>query len=245
MKWFFGVLAGVVLIAVIGVVAYLAFNTNALVKTAIENSGSATLGVPVRVGGVDISIVQGSGTITALEVANPPGFAAGPALSIQSVHIALDATASTSTVIVLKQIKVAGARVQALVGSDGRTNFAAILDKLDSDDADGSASTGASMKLIVERFDFTNALATAVVPLVDKPLQLSIKDVHATDIGKREGGLSPEALGQALLQPIVAAVVKAVKKSGAAAAQKSLEDKLDPKLKGGLDLLRQLGHPAS
>jgi hypothetical protein len=247
MKWFVGVVV-VVLLAVVGVLAYLALNTNALVKTAIETVGSEQLGVAVRVARVDIQLAQGKGTIEGLSIANPAGFPAGSALTLDSLGIAFNLTASTSQVIVIDQIQVSGAQLQAVMGTDGRTNFSAILDRLESADAGGGATSDGSgshnIKLIIERFDFTDASATAVVPLVDRPLQLSIKDVHMKDVGKREGGLPPDAVGKALLQPIVAAVVKAVKKSGAGAVQKSLEDRLSDKTKAGLDVLRQLGHPS-
>ena len=77
MKKIVGAAIVVLLLIVVGIVVYVARNTNSIVKHAIESIGSQYLGAPVRVGSVDISLQDGRGTLKNLEIGNPPGYA-GP-----------------------------------------------------------------------------------------------------------------------------------------------------------------------
>ena len=240
-----GAIVGALLLLIVAVFVYFAMNSNAIVKRAIENVGSAALGVPVKVGGVDLALTAGRGTVTDLTIANPPGFGAAPALVVKSLTLALDMPASNQQLLVIDRIDVAGANVAAQVGADGKTNFSAIMKNLDSSPSEESSGSAAdAIKLIVRHFDFTGASATATAPLLDKPVELSIRDIHVNDIGSREGGVPPSEVGQALLRPVVAAVVAELRKVGVSGLQQRMKESLNDKLKGGLDQLRQLGHPA-
>jgi AsmA family len=242
-----GAIVGALLILIIAAIVYFAMNSNALVKRAIEAIGTDTLGVPVAVARVDLSLREGRCGIDGLTIANPPGFGATPALAVQSLHVALDVPASHQGLIVIERIDVAGASVAAQVGSDGKTNFSTILQHLESSPSDGASSSTDNVKLIVRHFDFTGASATAAAPLLDEPVALSIRDIHVNDIGQREGGLPPSEIGAALLRPVVAAVIGEMREMGVAGLRESVErkmhDSLNDKLKGGLDQLRELGHP--
>jgi hypothetical protein len=61
--------------------------------------------------------------------------------------------------------------------------------------------------------------------------------------------VSPSAVGQALLRPVIAAVIGELRSVGVAGLRQSLEGKmnesLNQQLKGGLEQLRQLGHPSN
>ena len=67
----------VLLLIVVGVFAYVALNTNSIVKDAIESIGSEHLGAPVRVGSVDISLQDGRGTLKDLDDRQSAGLRGG------------------------------------------------------------------------------------------------------------------------------------------------------------------------
>ena len=52
----------VLLLLVVGVFVYVGYNTNSIVKSAIETIGPQYLGAPVSVSSVDISLEDGRGT---------------------------------------------------------------------------------------------------------------------------------------------------------------------------------------
>lgn len=244
-----GIVVAVLLVLVIGIVVFFVMNSSAIVKRAIEAVGTEELGVPVNVARVDLSLRDGRATIDGLSIGNPPGFDSKPALSIQSFTVALDMPASSQKLFVIDRIAVAGASVAAQVSAEGTTNFSTIMQNLESTSDESTSSAADNVKLIVRHFDFTGATATAAAPMLEKPVEFSIRDIHVNDIGKREGGVSPSAVGQALLRPVIAAVVGELRNVGVSGLRKSLEgkmnDSLNQQLKGGLEQLRQLGHPSN
>jgi AsmA family len=244
-----GIVVAVLVVLVIGIVVFFVMNSNAIVKRAIEAVGTEELGVPVNVARVNLSLREGRATIDGLTIGNPPGFDSKPALQIQSFTVALDMPASSQNLFVIDRIAVAGASVAAQVSAEGKTNFSTIMQNLESPSGESTSSAAGNIKLIVRHFDFTGASATATAPLLKKPVEFSIRDIHVNDVGKAEGGVSPSALGQALLRPVVAAVVSELRNVGVAGLRKSLEskvnDSLNQQLKGGLQQLQQLGHPSN
>jgi hypothetical protein len=236
------VVAGVVLfliLAVVVAVALLVMNTDALVKDAIETVAGQQLGVPVHVRRAHIAFRQGAGRIEGLTIANPGGFEGDDAMSIEAINIAFDVTASTTKVVVIKRIDVTGADVRTVATAAGSTNFGVLLDNLKRNA--GNRGTGTTnLKLIIDRFDFTSATASARLPLLDHPQPIEMPDVHVTDIGRRSGGVPVAEAARALLSPIVKAVVKSARDAG----RGKVEDSLEHKLGGSLsDTLRELGHP--
>ena len=231
------VVAGVALfliLAVVAAVAFLVLNTDALVKDAIETVAGRQLGVPVRVRRAHIAFRQGAGRIEGLTIANPGGFEGDDAMSIEALNIAFDVSASTAKVIVIKRIDVTGADVRAVASTNGATNFGVLLDNLKRGGGRGG-DTVTKQKLIIDRFDFTAATASARVPLVDHPLYFAMPEIHVNDIGRRSGGVTVGEAARALLSPVVKAAVKGARDAGTG--------EVEHKLGGSLsDTLRELGH---
>ena len=71
----------------IGVFAYVSYNTNSIVKNAIETIGPQYLGAPVLVKEVDIPLQEGRGTLTNLEIGNPAGYEGPYALRVGTVSV--------------------------------------------------------------------------------------------------------------------------------------------------------------
>ena len=224
-----------VLIAV-GIFAYVALNTNSIVKNAVESIGTQYLGAPVRVGSVDISLKDGRGTLKNLEIGNPPGYASGNALRVGLVSLTLDVAASSAELVVLKEVVVDGAQVAAIAKSTKDTNLGALAKNVPTSDSPAP-------KLIIDRLDLTNTKATVASPLVKQALDVDVPDVHLTRIGRASGGANA---GEVIKQ-ILAPITKSITNSLSSSALKSLG--LDPnKLKSDAqrrlqDTLQSLGHP--
>ena len=107
----------VLLLIAVGIFAYVARNTNSIVKNAIESIGSQYLGAPVRVGAVDISLQDGRGTLKKLEIGNPPGYAGPYALRAGEVSMTVDVANSNTSLIVLKAVVVDHAQIMAVAKS--------------------------------------------------------------------------------------------------------------------------------
>ena len=83
---------------------------DALVKRAIEGLGPQVTGVPVTVKRVKLEPAEGRGTITGLEVGNPPGYKSPRALTLGEMRLAIDYSTLTSGVVRIREIALQGPR---------------------------------------------------------------------------------------------------------------------------------------
>ena len=226
----------VVLIAVIGIGVYwVASNLDSIVATAIEKVGSQVTGVPVRVSGVSISIREGSGEIRGLTIGNPEGFKSSHALKLNSIRMTLDTSTITSDPVRIKQISVDGSDLIADVSAGSGINLAKINDNLKagSGDSKESSSGAAGPKLVIERFDFTNASMTVKTP-VSQDRTRELGDVHVKNIGEGSGGATAAQAATQLLRPVLQEAVKAARQEagdlGIEGYKEGAVDKLKDKL---------------
>jgi hypothetical protein len=240
-----GWIIGLVLLLIVGIGVYVVMNSGALLERAIETYGSRYLQAPVTVSGVNVSLADGSAGISGLEIGNPEGFSGPPAFRLTDISVALDTGQLSSELVVLKSVTVDGAQVAALVqGRD--TNLQKLMDNLNqeigaSEQAE-ETGTESEVKLIIDRFSFTNASASVDSDLLGKG-QVDIPDVNLTDIGRKtDGATVGEALKQ-ILEPIYRAVSRKMVEEGVDLEgardklERNLRDKASEKLGGQLDSL--------
>jgi hypothetical protein len=234
-----GVAVFVLLVLVVGAFVYVGYNTNSIVKRAIEAIGTQYLGAPVRVKQVEITLQDGRGTLTDLEIGNPAGYDGAYALRIATVAIELDVAHSTTELVVLKRVTIDGARVAAIARSPNDTNFRALSNNVP---ASGESSR---IKLIIDRLDLTNTHAAVSSPLLTQSLEVTVPDVHLKDIGRSAGGVDAGTVIAQVLAPITKAITRSMSEAG----MKGLG--LDPtQLKSEAtrrmdETLRSLGHPTN
>ncbi len=147
------------LVVVIGLGVYwIARNLDSIVAHAIEKVGTQVAGVPVDVSGVTISIKDGKGEIRGLTIGNPPGFDSDYALKLSSITMTIDPGSISSDPVRIKQISVDGASLVAEIKAGTGINLAKINDNLKSGGGQSAPASGSSgPRIVIERFDFTNA----------------------------------------------------------------------------------------
>jgi hypothetical protein len=232
-----GVIVAILLLIVIGIFVYVGYNTNAIVKTAIETLGTQYLGAPVSVGKVDISLADGHGTLNELEVGNPPGYTGAYALRIGTITVGFDVANSTSQLIVMKQLTIDGTRVAAIANSPKDTNLKALSSNIPA------SKSPSPLKLIVDQLDITHTQATVSSPLVAKSFDATVSDVHLKDVGRAQGGASVGAVIEQVLQPIVAAIAQSVSRQGMKELGVDSDRLKSDAEKKVFDALQGLGHP--
>jgi hypothetical protein len=237
-----GWIVGIVVLLLVAVGVYVVMNSSALLGRAIESYGSRYLGAPVAVGGVDVSLREGSAGIRSLEVGNPQPFSGPPALRLAGISVSLDPAQVSSELIVLKNVTVDGAQVAALVR--GReSNLQRLMDNLEASTraAARAEETGvqSEVKLVIERFSFTNASAT-----VDSDLfggtAVTIPDIHLSDIGRQSNGATIGQVLQQVMQPIVRAVTREMVNRGVdlEGVREQSEQRVRERIGTGLESLR-------
>jgi hypothetical protein len=239
-----GVALLLLLLLVVGVFVYVGYNTNSIVKNAIETIGTQYLGAPVNVKEVEIALQEGRGTLKELEIGNPPGYAGAYAMRFGTVSVEIDPAQSTRDLIVLKRITIDGARAAAIANTPQETNFRALSSNIPSSNTPTS-SGGSKGKLIVDKLDLTNTQATLSSPLLPRAYEVNVPDVHLTDIGRSSNGVDAATVVAQVLEPIT----KAVTRKMTDAARKGLG--VDPNqfeseaVQRMRDTLKSLGHPTN
>ncbi len=229
--------AAILIVAAVGAVLFLVSNLDSLVKTAIETVGSKVAGVPVTVEAVKISLRNGSGTITGLSVANPPGFTTPTAITLGELSLAIDTASVTSNPVVIKDIVVAAPAVTYEIGKDGGSNITAIQNNVASYTAGGkaapatqaggnaapaSSATGGGKKRVIDVLELKDGKVTLATPLPGGKASAPLGNIRLTGIGSGGGGASGAQIATPVLQAVSAASIKAVGKLGIGSMVKGL-----------------------
>jgi hypothetical protein len=100
-----------------------------VVKKVIQSVGSSTLGVPVTVENVDLSIFAGSGTIKGLAIASPEGFSETPFISVESAGGNIGLMSLLGEPITIQWAKANGVKVHLEVTKEGKQNLRTFAEK--------------------------------------------------------------------------------------------------------------------
>ncbi|MCZ6659710.1 MAG: hypothetical protein O7C67_20680 [Gammaproteobacteria bacterium] len=241
-------IVGLVVLTVGGAIVYVALNSGAIMKRAVEAIGQEVLGTSVEVDAVNLSMAEGSGEIRGLEIGNPVGFEGDYSMRFSLTKVVLEANDISEELVVIKQVIIDGADIAAEVQGQ-RSNLQALLDNVASA-TDPDVTTGVpEPKIIIDRFDFTNARASVTSDLVGNA-EFDVPDVHLTGVGRKSDGITAaEAVAQ-MLRPIAQAVIKQLVAEGLGvddlqeAAQQRLRDKVDEEIGSELkSIIDRFGHP--
>ena len=252
------ILIGLVLaiVAVVAVVIVIGLqNINQLVKLAVESAGTEVTRTGVGLQRVDIQLSEGRGELYDLVVANPEGYNSDYALKLGEVALQVEPQSLTGGVIVINEVRIAGAQLIAEQRDLTRSNLTDLLNNMKSP-AGGSdqpapaaqqSDSAEEVRLAVEKISFAdNSVRLISEQWGERTLQ--IPTVELSNIGDRETGLTPPQLAQAVLAPLLERARKAVsselREQAKDAAEEKLKEKLgeqlDDKQKENLDKLKNL-----
>ena len=239
----FLIVFAIVVLAVVGVGAYLYFNLGALIKQAIETEGPAYLEAPVTVQAVNLGFADTTGEIRGFQIANPAGFDGPYAMRVARVKLALDQENSSQEVVVLNELSIDGAELNA-VAKGTRTNLQQLLANVERNagapSGDSTTEGETPVRVIIDQLHFTNAKTQLVSDLLGE-VAVEIPDIHLSDIGRKSNGATMGEVFQLLLKPISQAVTREVvaRSSGIDELEQRLKDKVKDKLGGLGDLLNR------
>jgi len=196
----------VVPIAIVLLVLIVVFSLfgGGLIKTAVEKAASSTLGVPVTVKGINLSILQGKVGIKGLVVKNPPGYANETLLELGEGVVKLDIGSLMSNTVKIQLIKLDGTKL-TIEQKGLSNNLKEILDKLPKEGKAGEAAPGPAEKgkdLHINRLEITNTnVNVKLLPVPGKNDTVSMKidpiimENLGTDQKLRIGTLVAKILG--------------------------------------------------
>jgi hypothetical protein len=158
----------IVILLVVLVAAFYLVGTS-LIKSGVEKAASSTLGVPVTIKDIDLSILQGHVSIKGLVVKNPPGYANETLLELGEATVNLDIGSLMSNTVKIQLIKLDG--IKLTIEQKGLSNnLKEILDKLPKEEKKEGKN------LHINRLEITNTnVMVKLLPIPGKSDTVSLK----------------------------------------------------------------------
>ena len=207
-----------VILLFIGIIGY--FYLGTIVKLGIEKFGPEITKVSVNVSSVNVSLLSGTASIKGLVVGNPQGFTQPQAINFGNISINLDPSSILSNKIVIHSVRV-DSPVITYESALGGSNLSKILSNVNATDKNSnttgntpspSAASKPASTIEIDDFLITGAKVNlGISGIISKTLPLG--DIHLTNLGKGNNGLTPVKLTQAILKAILEGALKAVTSS--------------------------------
>jgi len=207
---FIVVLVLAVLLGLVGL-----FYIGPIVKFGINEYGPQITKVPVKVDTVNVSLLSGSAAIKGFVLGNPKGYASPQAIDVENVSVSMDPLSVTSSKLLIHSVKVKSPVITFEQGL-GINNLNKILSNLnESAKNPGTPGNQASnnskpaQTIEIDDFTITGAKVRVYIPGVGGEL-VPLPDIHLTDLGKNNNGLTPVQLSKDILVAILKDTVKVV-----------------------------------
>lgn len=245
-------LVGLVLVAVIGVVAFLYFNLNGLIKQGVEEFAPRYTKTAVSLGSANVSIFSGEGGLSNLVIGNPQGYKSAQAFSLADVNVAVDTASVTTDTIIIKSVDIVAPAITYEPGGKAGSNLQQLVrnlqqsTKASSGGQQAGEGSGGEKKVIIDRLIIREGKVSVVTPLSKEPLSADLPKIELSDIGRKQGGASSSDVLKQVIEKVTASASKVANvslddlkgKAKAMATEKAqeavggLKEKAGDKLKG-------------
>jgi uncharacterized protein involved in outer membrane biogenesis len=211
----------VLILLVVVLIAYVSaqFFLGSIVKAGVNNAGPRLTQSNVVLEAAKISPLSGTGTLKGFTVGNPQGWSDAPAIYLGEMHLDLEPMSFFDDAIVVNDLTIEKPEFvyeTRLVSS----NIGDLLKNIEAavgPSGEAQESEAKPRKLIVKHFLLQNAKVTLGVGQTAIPLTLP--PIELTDLGVKEGGLTPGQLSFAIMKQITPQIIAAATKSGGALSE--------------------------
>jgi hypothetical protein len=214
--------SAVVAAAVVVVIAVTLESLDSIVKSAIEERGTALTGTPVTVGAVSVSLRGGTAMVQDLRVANPPGFTAPYAFELGAISVRIALRSIVADPLVIEEIRVDSPRVTAELRADGKSNIEEIRHAAEhpNERAASAVTPGAprpateaapGRRLIIDLLSLRDGEVHVDARAAGGPDRIeTLPGFELTDIGVKQGGATPAQVGRIVVTALARDVAVAV-----------------------------------
>jgi uncharacterized protein involved in outer membrane biogenesis len=217
-KLFLGVVIVLVVLIVVAVIV-VGFFLGTIVKTGMETVGPKITQVSIKVDAVNLSLLTGSARVKGLVVGNPEGYKTPQAISVGSAAVGVNPFSVLSDKIVVRSVRVEAAEI-TFEGGFGGNNLSKIMENVNTiAKSGGPASTNTTAragnepgrKIEVDDFLITGAMVHVhLTGMSGQEMTLPLPDIHLTNLGKGNAGITATDLTRRVLGAITSATIKAV-----------------------------------
>lgn len=215
MKKVLGIIAALVLVAVVGGGLYLYFAFSSLVKAGVETYGPRITQTKVTLGGVSASLFGGSATIENLVIGNPAGFKSDQAMSVRKASVTVEPGTVMKDVVHIKDIAITAPQITYEMGQ-GSNNLSVLQKNIakasqtpgTQPPAQKDQAAGPEKKFIIDRLVISDAQATAAMTQLSgvasavgqgSNIAVTLPTIDMRDLGKKEGGLPPAKIAEQVM----------------------------------------------
>lgn len=229
MKKFIGYSALIVVVLLIALYVSMRFFLGDIVKSAVNKFGPSLTQTKVVLDSAHISPLSGVGTLSGLSVGNPAGWSPVDAFRLGKVHISMEPFSLMKETIVINEIVVEQPEFfyeTKIVAS----NVGDLLKNIEQTMGSGKAAEpktrdGKPVKMIVRKLVLKAGRVT--LGAGGQAITIPLPEIDMTDVGVKEGGITPAQLSVAVMRhitpQIVAASMQALSKSGGTAGAAAVE----------------------
>ncbi|HEX9047321.1 MAG TPA: hypothetical protein VF988_09870 [Verrucomicrobiae bacterium] len=218
------IIGGVVFVLLAFVVAVIAIGTHLgeIVKSGVQTVGPKITQTTVTVDAVNITILSGSAQMKGFVLGNPRGYQTPQAISVGIAAVSLSPGSLLKDKIVVHSIELRSPEITFEGNPLGENNLMQILHNVNGGAAAVDASTNApaaatpaekkaARKLQVDDLVIAGAKVHASLPgILNRPVDLTLPDIHLTNLGAGPDGITAADLAQKVLSAITDNTVKAV-----------------------------------
>ncbi len=202
----------IVVILLVLIVGFSLFGAG-MIKTTVEKVASSTLGVPVTIKSINLSIMRGQVEIKGLVVKNPPGYANETLLELGDGVITLDIGSLMRDTIKIQLIKLDDTKLT--IEQKGLTNnLNEILDKMPKEEKSATPKTEKPGKnLTVNKLEITNTNVN--VKLLPIPGKIDTVSLKLDPIVMENLGTDKKLSVASLVSKVMGALAAGIAKNGA------------------------------
>ena len=205
----FVVLAGALVVVLVGIVVIVFMSIDSIAKTAIVRGSTYALGVQTTLGSADIGILSGEFTMKGLTVANPEGFESDFFLHLDEGFLAVSLGSLRQDTVEVPTLALTGIDIN-LEKRSGKANYKIITDNLkrfestDSGDDGAQADAGKPGKKFVVHEIIIRDLNVKVDFGLTR-MEIPIEEVRMTEVGSES--MTTAELTDRVIKMILAAIV--------------------------------------
>jgi hypothetical protein len=214
------VVAGAIGISVFG---------GAIVRSAVNGTGAAMLGVPVTLKGASVSLLSGRVRLSGLHIGNPQGFKTESLFDVHTIEVKLKLSSLLSDTIVIEKILVEAPEITFERGIR-QSNFGALIEGLShkgggaekpAPEAKPSDASKPGKKVVIDELTVSDGkVKLSLTAAMGFSAPVSLATISMKDIGRDSGtkGMGVTDVVQLILGTVFKSVLSAVGGVGEAAA---------------------------
>jgi hypothetical protein len=206
----------VVALALVGAIAT-SFFLGHIVTAGVNTFAPKITGTKVVLGSASISPLSGSGTLSNLVVGNPAGWSENNLCALGKVHVNLAPFSILGDHIMVNEVVIDAPEFlyeTKLVASNVNDLLKGIEKNLGGGKDSAAAPTtkdGKPIKFAVKKFTLTNGKVRLGVG--GAAMSLPMPDITLTELGTKEGGITPDQLVFAVMKSVTGSIVSATAKA--------------------------------